>query len=255
MNNNVRLSVKKVLLGAPILFWWHLPAIVRMLAAPVLVLSLLSLLPRVLGAAAVLELYFVISLVYLFGFVIISVFIHRLILQPQGDYKIYRWTTREWRFMGNMFLVYMVFALTVMVLLFFAAGFGLITLPAVGQEPPPEFDSQGLGRQLLLLGLPATYVLARLSLVFPATALGRQLSLGEAWVMSKGNGWRVFIIVGVLPWAFSALISLLLRDNATVFEMFFFQVAGYAVFVLELIALSLCYKELNPAGAKTAGAG
>lgn len=39
--------------------------------------------------------------------------------------------------------------------------------------------------------LPAQYLSSRIALALPAAALKRPLSIAQAWVLSKGNGWRI----------------------------------------------------------------
>lgn len=46
---------------------------------------------------------------------------------------------------------------------------------------------------LLPAFLPASYFATRLSLVLPALATDRQRSIGRAWSLSAGNGWRLVI--------------------------------------------------------------
>lgn len=51
-----------------------------------------------------------------------------------------------------------------------------------------------------LLGLiPCGYLIGRLSLLLPAIAVDDQASLRSAWSQSKGNGWRMALLVGWIP--------------------------------------------------------
>jgi hypothetical protein len=95
-----------------------------------------------------------------------------------------------------------------------------------------------------LASLPALYLVARLSLVFPATAIDRHVGLRWAWRMSRGNGWRLVVVVTVLPWLVSHLVGLLYRDEATAAEIVLLTVIGTALFALEIAALSVAYREL-----------
>lgn len=107
---------------------------------------------------------------------------------------------------------------------------------------------------VLGLGLPATYAIARLSLMLPASAIDQDAAIRRAWEITDGNGWRilgtmivtaipllviVFGIIGFtgddLPFAWKALLSI-----ASVFGS-----------VVGAVALSLCYRILvtdEPAG-------
>ncbi|MBH0206155.1 MAG: hypothetical protein HP498_10155 [Nitrospira sp.] len=51
-----------------------------------------------------------------------------------------------------------------------------------------------------LLGLmPCGYLIGRLSLLLPAIAVDDQASLRSVWSQSKGNGWRMALLVGWMP--------------------------------------------------------
>ena len=51
-----------------------------------------------------------------------------------------------------------------------------------------------------LFGLiPCGYLIGRLSLLLPAIAIDSQTSLRTAWSQSKGNGWRMALLVGWMP--------------------------------------------------------
>jgi hypothetical protein len=90
----------------------------------------------------------------------------------------------------------------------------------------------------------ALCIFSRLFLVFPATAVDRRVNLKWAWRLSKNNGWRLAIVVAVLPWVLSSLVWLLYREDATVFEDVFIAFLGSAIIVFEVAALSLSYREL-----------
>lgn len=97
----------------------------------------------------------------------------------------------------------------------------------------------------LALMLPAGYVLARLSLVFPATAVDERTSMKWSWMVSKNNGIRIFALIGVLPWFTSILLDLLWRENGTMFEYVFLSILGYLVVAVEIFILSITFRELH----------
>lgn len=60
------------------------------------------------------------------------------------------------------------------------------------------------------LGLiPCGYLIGRLSLLLPAIAVNEQVSLRSAWSQSKGNGWRMALLVGWMPILFHLLTQIL----------------------------------------------
>ena len=44
-------------------------------------------------------------------------------------------------------------------------------------------------------------------MVFPAVAIDGEMNLHESFQLTEGNGWRLVVIVGVLPWALTSAIN------------------------------------------------
>jgi uncharacterized membrane protein YfcA len=93
--------------------------------------------------------------------------------------------------------------------------------------------------------IPGGYVAARLSLVLPATALDRTVTLRWSWGQTSSNGWRLFVVIGVLPWILSSLISWLYRENASIPEVAVILALSVLLMVMEIAAVSLSYSELS----------
>jgi hypothetical protein len=93
--------------------------------------------------------------------------------------------------------------------------------------------------------IPALYVFARLCVLFPAAALDRNPTLRWAWDLTRRNGLRLMVVVGVLPWLFSNLVYYLYRDDATRVEWVALTVAAVALFAVEIAAVSISYRELS----------
>ena len=96
--------------------------------------------------------------------------------------------------------------------------------------------------------IPATYYLARCSLVFPATAVDMKVGLQWSWRISQGNGWRLGIIVGALPWGLSTINAIFLRDGASSLKLVALALVSYLLMTIEIAALSLAFKELSGFG-------
>jgi hypothetical protein len=90
-----------------------------------------------------------------------------------------------------------------------------------------------------------TYLFARLSLVLPATAIDARTSIPQAWRQTRGNGWRLVLIVGVLPWAYNYVASLVLGDEPGVAKLVLVTAAATVLLAVEISALSLSYRELT----------
>lgn len=66
-----------------------------------------------------------------------------------------------------------------------------------------------------LLLIPITYLAARWSLLFPSIAVDNRKDLSWAWTVSSGNGFQLFILIGILPTVTSLINDYLLSrmDN------------------------------------------
>lgn len=149
---------------------------------------------------------------------------HRFILIGTGAisaFGLIRWTWRETRFFLWMLLAYalgylfMMFCMAVLplgaIFVVKACGFTTKTMSLMMEHPafiPGVF---------LLASIPFAYVVGRVSLLLPATAIDLRPSFSSAWDSSEGNGWRVALLVGGIPVAFMAIQSLIWMGPSWVF--------------------------------------
>ena len=169
-------------------------------------------------------------------FTLFAVTCHRLVLLPSGRVRGIqspRWSARESRFLFWVITLWIVYLVVWWV--------GML----VSANLLPNDQVAGWLKVIeSLASVPALYLIARLSLVFPATAIDQPAGLRWAWRASRGNGWRLVVVVTVLPWLVSHLVGLLYRDEATAAEIVLLTVFGTALFALEIAALSVAYREL-----------
>ena len=92
--------------------------------------------------------------------------------------------------------------------------------------------------------IPILYVFSRLSVLYPAIALDQGINARWAWQSTARNGWRLTLIVGVLPWILFYLVNLLLRESATFVEHIIIKFIGFFLLAVEVVALSFSYKHL-----------
>jgi hypothetical protein len=244
-----------VVFGAVLIPWWNRKAFSRALVIPLVSLVALTLLlyfvDENLAASAgllyMLSLRILYILVYGVLFVLFAVTCHRLVLldpQSVATRLIPRWSGRETRFFLWTVAVWLIVALA-----FFTGAKLLINLWRPWEGKPSAIWSQGI---TLAASVPAYYVFGRLSLIFPATAVGRKVSLRWSWRLTANNGWRLFVVVAVLPFMISHLVGLLYRMDATALETVVLTFLGCALFVVEVAALSLSYRELTKEEAASA---
>jgi hypothetical protein len=85
----------------------------------------------------------------------------------------------------------------------------------------------------------AAYVVARRSLVFPATALGRSVSIDWSKNLTKRNGWRIAFLISFLPFLFSSFVGSYFEGHwllELVGKLISFFLSAFSV-----IILSVCY--------------
>jgi len=237
---SIQLNVGKVVVGAFVVPWWNRLAFARALAVPLGLLVTLTLSWYYFGHHLSQLSNWALYLIYVFLFALFAVTCHRLVLldpQAVASRMVPRWSWRETQFVFWMVAVWLIFAGVV---------FGSMTLilnllmPSVSEPKRIWFEWTSYAAEL-----PAFYVFARLCPLFPATAVDRKVSVRWAWRLTEKNGWRLVLIVGVLPWIISRAIDLLYRENATVVETIVLTFVGCALFAVEVAAISLSYRELT----------
>lgn len=234
-----RLPVAKVVLGAFLIPWMNRRAFVRALAIPALLLVSTSLgwayVPKDLPLAANWGLQALNSLLY----TIFAVVCHRLVLLDpisEASRVVPQWTKRESRFYFWMMAFWG---------LFVAFSYGSAQVLMSDSIPGDNFWLRFLGGWFASACLVlAYYAFARLSVMFPATAVDATVNLKWAWELTAGNGWRLFLIVCALPMLFGGAVDALYRDGATTAEIIVLGIAGTAIFAVEIAAVSLSYREL-----------
>lgn len=120
------------------------------------------------------------------------------------------WPRREFRFFLWLIAIYTI-AMMFMVLASEVAVRLREFFETVSGEELKELSFRLLGLRIslflwMLLGIiPFGYVIGRLSLLLPAIAVDLQVSLRLVWSQSKGNGWRIALLVGWIPASFFLL--------------------------------------------------
>jgi len=225
-----RLDVARVLLAAlvaPILhkrliLWFAVPLITMRLAA------------YIVDTVAVDGIAF--SLISLIPILLLTVACHRIFILGESSmarYGMVWWTLRETRFFLWMLGIGLVA--------------GVVALPAVMIVAPFLLENPSPWAYLALFGLslPAIYIFSRLSLVLPAAATDDGApTFAGAWDLSQGNGVRLTVAVGVLPFLLDGLLGLLPPLDSLVFEVLFTFVWLY-ILIVEVAALSMSYRELK----------
>jgi hypothetical protein len=234
-----RLRIGKVLLGAFVVPWWNRRAFMRALPVPLVSLAALSLGWRHFGDRLPALSNWLLYLVYLVFFTLLAVTVHRLVLldsHAAAARILPSWSMRELRFLLFMAALWLVSTL---------AGAASLTLITNLWDGPLPQSGEGLFEWLTAAArIPILYLFARLCLVFPATAVDRKVGLRWSWAATRNNGWRLVVVVSILPWIITQVVHLLYRSNASAIEVVLLTVLSFVLLAIEVAALSLSYLEL-----------
>jgi len=89
-----------------------------------------------------------------------------------------------------------------------------------------------------------TYLAARISILLPRTAIDKRPSLEWVWSVTAGNGWRLFIIVGLLPVLISTIPMVFYLFGKNILTEVPGALFDPLVLAVEITALSLSYQFL-----------
>jgi hypothetical protein len=245
-----KLPLRRVVWGAFSLPWRHRAEVFRATAIPLLAVIACTLVAdfnEVRVAALVLIVLYGIATSWL------AIAVHRLVLLDAPDARA-RFDMSALRRLAVFFgVVVSLWVLYQGLTMLISGGILNIFMPPryipAASEPgklpepvslPVPFDwIVNVGRAM------SYWVVARGTLMLPAIAIDRKADLIAAWSASRRNGWRLAIIVGVLPWCLQQLTNLLYRDGATLVEFGILLVLATLFVVIEVVALSLSYWELT----------
>lgn len=174
--------------------------------------------------------------------VLIAIALHRALLRGRDSLTardVWRWGRREWQFFLNLILVGMITVAPIMV---FGAGFGSLL---VAQLPEPL--SQPVS--ILIWGASAAlggYLSARLSLVLPAIAVEHAMARDHAaiWALTRGNGWRLAVLVWTPTLIFMPLGFLVDIGMPEWADMFLNEFVAVGLALYDVAVLSLSFRRL-----------
>ncbi len=204
-----RVPVGRTMRAAYAAVFGSLGLLVKAAILPFLLSLVVLALALMAGANAFLS--FVLAIVGLVPYTLFGVAWHRLtLLGPAAGAPVVfpSWHRRHWRFIGYvMSMIGLSFLLTYFISV---AGSGMV-------------DDDAPGRVLLLIlaviavGLALSYMMMRVSFVFPAVAVDEDYGLANSWAHTRGQGFRLLatLFVTALPmlvaiWAVSSLLGVLL---------------------------------------------
>ncbi|MBC8021857.1 MAG: hypothetical protein H7Y14_01985 [Burkholderiales bacterium] len=169
--------------------------------------------------------------------ILYAVACHRLVLLDLGSAEVSMmpgWGRRE--------TVFVAWVLAICVTTYVAAGLAVMTVGTVIANLFSTALFEAVYQQFMLL--LATYVFARLALLLPAAAIDARTTFLEAWRQTRGNGWRMVVVVGVLPWTFRYLANFVEGDDPGMAKGVIMTALATILLAVEISALSLSYRQL-----------
>lgn len=163
----------------------------------------------------------------------LAIMIHRSVLLQESDLsKMLSWTITEFKFalvlVGLYLAVFMIIGIISAFLIPFAMdvenfnSFSLILIPI-----------------FLILGL---IVVSRVSLVFPAIAIRKNMKLADSWQQTKGYTFSLFVLLILIPFLNSFLQAKFVGDSPVLTVVF--TVISVFVLIFEVTILSHCFVAL-----------
>jgi len=271
----MKLNVRETTFEVFQFLWANRPDLVRMIAAPVLALAILHM---ALGtvfkdyaatatsgitALQFFALVVAIALPTVF-YVMFAVAWHRRCLRPEEQTTILialKWDRRKTLFLFRFILISVISLIAALPVLIISGivgmtGAGGLAVSGAGGPTTGVLIVQVIKLILLFVVM---LVQVRLSLLLPATALDQKLTLMEAWVIGRGNSWRLLAVL-LLSVAPAMVIVLLVGSavgaisqatglGATLTFRFIGQLAldfaSYIVVAASVSALSMSYRALR----------
>jgi hypothetical protein len=271
----MKLMIRETVFEVFQFLWANRPDLVRMIAAPVLALSILHMalatvfkdyVATTASGITMLQFFALVVAIALptVFYVMFAVAWHRRCLRPEEQTTILialKWDHRKTLFLFRFILISvisLVAALPVLVIsgIVGMTGAGGLAVSGAGGPTTAVLIVQVI--KLLLLFV-VMLVQVRLSLLLPATALDQKLTLMEAWVIGRGNSWRLLAVL-LLSVAPAMVIVLLVGSavgaisqatglGATLTFRFIGQLAldfaSYIVVAASVSALSMSYRALR----------
>jgi hypothetical protein len=238
------LPLRRILFGAFALSARHWRELARATGLPILAVIACTLIQNAAGLSANRPVEWTLYFVYVIALSWLAISIHRLVLAEDTGVREQFSSTglkRLGRFVGTVIGAWLSYLALMLVML------NVMVLPwsyvPVGQGNhwlPFDFGWFMTGAKIL-----AMWPIARLSLLFPALAVDQVFDPIAAWKATRGNGWKLAVVVGALPWALRSIADAMYRDEATWVEFGALLVLTAVFTVIQVVALSLSYWELT----------
>jgi hypothetical protein len=183
--------------------------------------------------------------------ILYSVAWHRAYLLPGQSTTVggaYRWHMRQTRFFFNYLKI---FGTVIPFMLIAGVVIGMITAPLA-----THWAIAVIQIAYIVVG---GWIFARLSMLFPATAVDRHMKYAEGWRLTQGNGWRllgIIVLVAIPMWVIALPVNFAIAKFAfeaglfgsptvSLLRMLIYHFLGFVGIAVGVTALSISYKRLT----------
>ena len=241
-----KLRVFKILFDAFTLVWFRRADFMRALWLPFLLMLALAGAWDFSEASLPSGFKWVYAVAYYFLLVLFVVNCHRVVLlnsQRTKEWAVPKWSWRETRFLGWTTCIWVIGATC-------AVAGSMIAFTFIGNVTPQFLWPVNLKSSTwtfiseYFMKFLYVYNFARLCLMLPSIAVDKSLSFQRAIKLSRANGWRLAIVVSIIPLAIHIIAKIVYRDNASAWEYMLWLTITGALLTVEIAALSLSYREL-----------
>jgi hypothetical protein len=174
-----------------------------------------------------------VSIIQAYLYFLIVVRLHRIFLMNESEYSLkgsFMWRNNNTSYLLATIAIGIMGTITMIPIL-------IIAIPIFGYFE----DYSKIFITVILI--PIGYILSRFSLVLPSIAINGKIDFRESWNISKGNGWKVFILITLTPVVFNTAMDFLYYDNIALRPVY--PLLGLIVLSLEIIILSNTFKKLT----------
>lgn len=176
------------------------------------------------------------SMSEIYLYTLLAVKCHRMFLvkEPASTFKdVLIWKKRDTNFISYGFMISLVMGIMVFPVVLF---FSLQTLQT-------ETIGSGSTYYIQALMVPICYISARLSLAFPAISIDKNIDFSKSWKMSRGNGWKLFFLIYLLPLGLHLISSYFFSGYLAL--RWVYTIMSIVVFIFEVFILSNAYRHLS----------
>jgi len=182
-------------------------------------------------------LYFLLFFIY----ILMAVKTHRVVILKESSkikYNLFSWFRREAKYAIKLITINIAVYLLPSISLMTSYFFFTTSLSS---------DSKGLFTIFLplittILTLISSYFFARLCLLLPATAIGKEPSFRWAWNVTKHNGVAILFTTVLIPTTLSILASSIMPSNASFIGQFVSTIIESTLLIIGILILSLTFE-------------